>query len=119
VIGDYIMEKKFRYKYVIDEEHRTVVCLSSFAGQTVRGVARCSPNDVWDVDIGKMWAEARCAAKIAHKRLRRAEDMVKGTTEGLRYFTEQVAKYKQYETDALDAVKMSTARLAELEKTLK
>ena len=109
------MERKFRYKHVIDEEKRTIVALSSFAGQVIRGVARCAPNDTWDVEAGKKLAEARCAIKIAHKRLRRAEDMVKGYKEGLRYFTEQVKKYEQYELDSIESVKKATEDLLILE----
>ena len=109
------MERTFKYKYVIDEEKRTIVALSTFAGRPVRGVARCAPNDTWDVEAGKKLAEARCAIKIAHKRLQRAEDMVTGSKEGLRYFTEQVAKYEKYEMDAIEGVKIATAELKKLE----
>lgn len=109
------MERKFNYKYVINEEKRTVVALSSFAGQVVRGVARCAPNDVWDVEAGKRLAEARCSAKIAHKRLKRAEDIVNGCRQGLQYYTEQVAKYEQYELDAIEGVKKATEELLKLE----
>lgn len=33
--------RKFEYKYKIDEEKRTIVAMSTFAGKTVVGVARC------------------------------------------------------------------------------
>ena len=110
------MERTFKYKYVIDEEKRTIVALSTFAGQVVRGVARCAPNDSWDVEAGKKLAEARCSLKIAHKRLRRAEDMAKGANEGLRYFKEQVDKYTNYEMDAIEGLKKATEELLKLEK---
>lgn len=110
------MERKFNYKYIINEEKRTVVALSSFAGQVVRGVAHCAPNDVWDVEVGKKWAEARCSAKIAHKRLRRAEDMAKWSAEGLAYFTDLAAKYAKYEADAIEGVKLVAAELKKLEE---
>lgn len=113
------MERKFNYKYVINEEKRTVVALSSFAGQVIRGVARCAPNDVFDVEAGKRLAEARCSMKIAHKRLQRAEDMVTGCKSGLRYFTEQLAKYERYEIDAIEGVKIAAAELKKLEENFK
>ena len=113
------MERTYKYKYVIDEEKRVVVALSTFAGEVVRGVARCAPNDVFDIEAGKKLAEARCSAKIAHKRLRRAEDMVEWATEGFEYFSEQVEKYKKYENDSLEKVKNATAQLAKLEESLK
>jgi hypothetical protein len=102
----------------VDEEKRVVVALSSFAGKAVRGVARCSPNDTWDVRFGKRLAEARCSAKIAHKRLRRAEEMVKWSSEAAKFYDAELAKYRKYEEDALEAVKKSTAELKKLEETL-
>lgn len=110
------MERKFNYKYVINEEKRTVVALSSFAGQVVRGVARCAPNDTFNVEVGKKLAEARCSAKIAHKRLQRAEDMAKWSAEGLAYYTNLAAKYAKYEADALEGVKLAAAELKKLEE---
>lgn len=110
------MERNFKYKYVINEEKRTVVALSTFAGRVVRGVARCAPTDEWDVEVGKQWAAARCSAKIAHKRLERAEDCVKFANEGLEYYKEQVEKYTKYEADAIENLKKVTEELLILEK---
>lgn len=113
------MERTYKYKYVIDEEKRTIVALSTFAGEVVRGVARCAPGDVWDIEEGKKLAETRCSAKIAHKRLRRAEEMVEWAVDGFEYFAEQVEKYKKYESDSIEKVKCVTAQLAKLEESLK
>jgi hypothetical protein len=112
------MARRVNYKFVVDEEHRTVVCLSTFAGQTIRGVARCNPTDVFNVEAGKALAEARCAAKIAHKRLKRAENCVEGTISCLKYCEERLVHYRSYEADALEDVKLTTAKLKELEKNL-
>lgn len=56
--------------------HSKVIAVSSFAGQTVRGVAKCAPNDEFDLEYGKRLAAARCVAKIASKRVKRAEGKV-------------------------------------------
>ena len=45
--------RKFEYKYIINEEKRTVVALSTFAGEAVRGVARCAETDEFNVETGK------------------------------------------------------------------
>ena len=47
---------------------KKVVAVSSYAGQTVRGVAICSEADAFDLQKGKELAAARCSAKIARKR---------------------------------------------------
>lgn len=63
--------------------HSKVIAVSSFAGQTVRGVAKCAPNDEFDLEYGKRLAAARCVAKIANKRMNRAEDKVNEAVEAV------------------------------------
>ena len=60
--------RKFEYKYKIDEDKRTIVAMSTFAGKAVTGVARCDPRDEFIIDDGKKLAAARCSVKIAEKR---------------------------------------------------
>ena len=45
-----------------------VVAISTYAGKTVKGYAKCHPDDTWDWEKGKALAIARCAEKIAAKR---------------------------------------------------
>ncbi len=63
---------KCKYKYYTDGENK-VVAVSSYAGKTVRGVAKCDPRDSFNEADGKMLAEARCALKVADKRYARAQ----------------------------------------------
>jgi hypothetical protein len=58
------------YKYI--ETPNKVIALSTYAGKTVRGVAKCHPNDTFDVEFGRKLAAARCNEKIARKRHERA-----------------------------------------------
>jgi len=60
----------FNYKYIVTGNK--VIALSTYAGKTVKGIAKCAPGDEFDVEKGKDLATARCANKIAHKRLNRA-----------------------------------------------
>ena len=69
---DYPLEK---YKYVKHERKDgsiETIAISTYAGKTVRGVAVCHPTDTYDEMTGKRLAAARCNAKIAEKRYRRA-----------------------------------------------
>ena len=61
-----------RYKYFIDEKNRKVIVVSTYAGKTVRGVAKAEPRDSFDIEKGKALAKARCDAKVAEKRAKRA-----------------------------------------------
>ena len=58
--------------YRIYETPNKVIAVSSFAGQTVRGVAKCNPADEFDPEKGTALAIARCDTKIAEKRMKRA-----------------------------------------------
>lgn len=64
--------KNYNYKYIVT--NNKVIALSSYAGKTVRGVAKCHPNDVFDEEFGKKLAAARCNLKIAEKRHLRAKN---------------------------------------------
>ena len=66
-----------RYKYATytDKEGRKVViAISHHAGKVVRGVAKCHPEDNFDIEKGKAIASARCNAKVCAKRLVDAQD---------------------------------------------
>lgn len=60
-------------KYKFYKAKDKVFAVSTFAGKTVKGVAKCDPRDTFDEDYGKELAAARCAEKIAKKRLARAK----------------------------------------------
>ena len=49
-----------------------VIAVSTYAGRTVRGVAKCDPKDTFDIEKGKQLAAARCQAKVSSQRLKRA-----------------------------------------------
>lgn len=66
--------KKMVYqpKYKFAMTGNTVIAISTYAGKTVKGYAKCHPNDHFDLETGKTLAELRCAQKIAEKRFNRA-----------------------------------------------
>ena len=62
---------KFNYRFYISNDN-VVVALSTYAGKTVRGVAKCAPEDTFSLEKGKKLAVARCNEKIALKRWKNA-----------------------------------------------
>lgn len=66
-----------RYNYHIatkeDGTPYKVICTSSFAGKTVRGVANCSQHDEFNLETGKQLAKLRCDVKVAQKRANKAK----------------------------------------------
>ena len=112
------MKREIKYRFVVNEDKRVVVALSSFAGETVRGVARCSPNDTFDVELGKKLAVARCDYKIACKKVDRAFQMVdfyRDFSDRIQKKLENVLKYKE---DAIYMAEKATDELQNLESSL-
>lgn len=60
------------YRIYSDPEAKIIVAVSRYAGKTVRGVAKCHPNDEFDIEFGTKLAIARCEFKVANKRADRA-----------------------------------------------
>ena len=98
-----------RYKYVV--EGNKVTCTSHFAGNRVKGIAKCSPNDKFDFEVGKKLAQARCDAKVAKKRMARARWKVKNAERMVKDMT-------NYYFDMVDYVNDSINEYAESVKTL-
>ena len=108
--------RKFEYKYKIDEEKRTIVAMSTFAGKTVVGVARCAEEDEFNIETGKKIAAARCSVKIAEKRMKRAEDCHSFAHDCVEFWTERLEKMARYDADSVEAYKKTVAALAEIEE---
>lgn len=64
-----------RYKVYTDGKSKVIVT-STFAGRTVRGVAKCSPEDKFDLQTGIELAQLRCDVKVAQKRRERASNKI-------------------------------------------
>ena len=59
-----------KYKYY--HSGNQVIAVSTFAGRTVRGIAKCNPSDKFSLETGKKLAALKCNNKITAKRLKRA-----------------------------------------------
>ena len=62
-----------KYKFFETKDGK-VIAVSTYAGRTVKGVAKCDSRDVFSSEKGRELAAARCALKVARKRLMRAEN---------------------------------------------
>lgn len=65
-----------RFKFIEhtrkDTGVKEVIALTHYCGETVKGVASCSPADTYDLEVGKKLAALRCNMKIADIRVRKA-----------------------------------------------
>ena len=107
----YSLDKYKFYQFKNDKGGLTVSAVSSYAGRTVKGYAKCDPRDDFDVEQGKELAAARCNVKIANKRVARASrkylEAAQAVTEATAYFE----KMKQYYMDAVDQADEAGAEL--------
>ena len=83
-----------RYKFY--PTGNKVVCVSSYAGKAVRGIAKCDPKDTFDLEGGKKLAQARCDYKIAKKRVLRARAKHAEATKALGDAREYQEKMQSY-----------------------
>lgn len=86
--------------YRIYETPNKVIAVSSFAGQTVRGVAKCNPADEFDPEKGAALAAARCGVKIAEKRVRRAYNKVDEARAAVDAAIAHLSEMMKYQSDA-------------------
>ena len=98
----------YNYKYIT--AGNKVIALSTYAGKAVRGIAKCAPNDQFDLEKGKDLATARCAHKIARKRMKRALKKLCVAGDELKQaqdFYEQMRKY--YKNACLEVTETENA----------
>ena len=107
-----------RYKYFTDEKSRRVIVVSTYAGKTVRGVAKADPRDDFDIDRGKNLAKARCDMKVAEKRAKRAQSKVAEAQRILDEARDYYVRMSDYYNDAISAQTMAKSNLEALTESM-
>lgn len=94
-----------RYRFYVTDNK--VICVSSYAGKAVRGIAKCDPKDTFDLETGKKLAQMRCDYKIAQKRVLRARAKHAEATKALGDAREYQDKMQSYYDESFkDFVKL-------------
>ena len=88
-----------KYKFYTDGKTK-VIAVSTYGGRTVRGVAKCSPQDTFDLEKGKELAALRCNLRVAEKRSKRAYEKC---VESLREYNRMNVKFDKMEQYLMDA----------------
>ena len=101
-------------KYRFVTAGNKVIAISSYAGRTVRGVAICSPEDVFSLEKGKELAAARCAYKIAQKRCRRARSQMDKAEALYNQANARFDNMCEYYDDAIDSMYVAEEHLEDL-----
>ena len=113
------MRKNFvpKYRYYTNGKN-VVVAVASYAGRTVRGVAKCSDQDEFNLETGKKLAAARCAMKIAKKRVKYARREREHWLKMMSLQADILMKVEDKYTDALEIEKQAKHTYEELIKGL-
>lgn len=80
----------------------------------MRGVAKCAPNDEFDLEYGKRLAAARCVAKIANKRVNRAVGKVNEAVEAVNTAIAHLYDMMRYSASAEANMTSAMAELAKV-----
>ena len=103
-----------KYNFYIDEKNEMVIAVSSYAGRTVKGKAKCDPRDEFDLEKGKKLAAARCNAKVAKKRSSHACNRLKDAERILHDAYKYYGKMCTYASDACNELEKSEKELNKL-----
>ena len=91
-----------------------VVAISTYAGQNVKAYAKTNPGDEFNWEKGRDLAIARCNAKIAGKRHKRAQKKVAEAQRQLDAALKYLADMTSYAADSADELAEAKAYVAKV-----
>lgn len=56
------------------KHYNEIICVTSYHGKSVKGKAKCNPDDTFSEEIGKQLAKVRCDKKLSQKILKNAKN---------------------------------------------
>ena len=62
-----------KYQFYYNEDKHSVVCTTVYKCKTIRAIAKCDPEDMFNLEVGKKIAYLRCKYKFARKKLAHAQ----------------------------------------------
>lgn len=104
-----------RYHYYTDGKSM-VIATSTYAKKIVRGIAKCSPEDEFDLEKGKDLARARLDLKIAQKRAENADRRFKEAIELTEFAADYMHRMENYLKESTEVVFAEARHLAEVEE---
>lgn len=110
-----------RYRFYDDPNHKAghrTICVSSYAGRKIRGVAICTENDNFDSAKGEALAQARVDLEIAFRRMARARAKLNEAWELIEAAEAYKDRMESYVDDSADALEDAKNHLTELLKEM-
>lgn len=104
---------KEHYKYYVNLSKGEVIAVCRYAGRNIRSIAKCHPDDEFDVERGKAVAKAKCEIKVGQIRVRNA---TKKYCTALSAAAEAQKRYEDMKQYYIDAVDLLDDAVIELDK---
>lgn len=105
--------------YKFYKSDNKVIALSSFAGKTIKGVAKCDPSDVFSAEFGEKLAAARCNKKVAFKRLKYANAKLLEASVAAEKAQKRLSLMTDYYADSIKRYKESNDEVNNLLNSIK
>ena len=111
-----------KYDYVEHEVNGVteILAISTYAGKTVKGKAKCDPRDKanYSIEKGKALAAARCNSKVSAKRVNRATRKVAEAKDQLADAKAYLEKMQNYLADSQKDLEEADMNLLVLENQM-
>ena len=109
------MENKYKfYNFYVDEKNKKVIAVCHYGGKSIRGVAKCSPEDIFDIEYGKKLAVARAEVKVAQAKIRNAATKYLAAAKAADIAEKRFDDMKQYYMDAVDQCDVAMEALVKI-----
>lgn len=105
-------------KYKFYATKNMVIAVSTYCGKIVKGVAKTDPRDIFDLNKGKTLAAARCNAKIAAKRAKRANKKLIDAQRQLESARVHYEKMADYYNDSCKEHTIALMEVVQIEKAM-
>lgn len=110
---------KYKFFHFTNKDGQNVIsAVSTYAGKTVKGYAKCEPRDEFNQENGEKLAAARCNARVAQKRARRAKAKLAEAQAQLEQAQRHYERMTAYFNDSFDAAYEAEKEVNEILKTL-
>lgn len=107
-----------KYNFYIDEKNSSVIAVCRYAGRSVRAVAKCSPDDTFDIEFGKKLAKARCEVKVAKMKIQNATVKYREAAKAADEAQRKYDKMKDYYIDSVDQLDNAYAEVQNVIKEI-
>ncbi len=106
------------YHFYQSSADRSVICTTYYKGKLVKSIAKCDPNDSFDLETGKKLAYLRCKRKFLRRKHARAAEAYANAVVAVRKAEERRQNAIDFFNDTASEFREVNRALAELETAL-